>query len=235
MRPRRTCPPLDVTAQVENHRERKRAETTWCDNMRDAPRGTAQLRDAGRCDDLGTVDASMFAAWPRSHGGNAARVQFLTLEAAVSRLEVARILCPTDFSEESVAAVRCAASIAEAHAAELLLIHAVEPLPYPVEFGPLPAMLADAEPTLLKRSREQLESLRQKEIGSAVKCRTLAELGIPEHAICDTAKREKCDLIVLSTHGRSGLSHLLLGSVAERVLRFAPCPVLSIKPPARSS
>lgn len=152
----------------------------------------------------------------------------------MSKLTVARVLCPTDFSEESVAAVRCAASIAEAHDAELLLIHCVEPLPYPVEFGPLPAMLADAEPTLLKRSREQLESLRQKELRPNVKCRTLAELGVPEHAICEAATREKCDLIVLTTHGRSGLSHLLLGSVAERVLRFAPCPVLSIKPPTRT-
>jgi nucleotide-binding universal stress UspA family protein len=148
-------------------------------------------------------------------------------------LEIQRILCPVDFSNESVDALACAGKLAAHFGAELLIVHAVEPLPYPVEFGPLPALFTDAEPVLLKRSREQLEALRQKELGSLTNARTVVEVGIAEHAICEVAKREKADLIVLSTHGRSGLSHLLLGSVAERVLRFAHCPVLTIKPKPR--
>ncbi len=150
-----------------------------------------------------------------------------------SQLDVRRILCPVDFSNESLDALRCAGKIATAFGAELIIVHAVEPMPYPVEFGPLPALFTDAEPVLLKRSREQLESLRQKELATLQNCRTTVEVGIAEHAICEAGKREKVDLIVLSTHGRSGLSHLLLGSVAERVLRFSHCPVLTIKPSPR--
>jgi universal stress protein A len=144
-------------------------------------------------------------------------------------LRIRRILCPVDFSAESVHALRCAGEIARHFSSELLVVHAVEPIPYPVEFGPLPALLTDAEPMLIARSREQLESLRQKELSAEVNSRTAVEIGDPEHAICDAARREACDLIVLSTHGRSGLTHLLIGSVAERVLRFAHCPVLTIK------
>jgi universal stress protein A len=145
-------------------------------------------------------------------------------------LVVQRILCPVDFSNESVYALRYAAMLASHFEGELLIVHAVEPLPYPVEFGPLPALFTDAEPVLLERSREQLEALRKKEFPDAIAARTLVEVGVAEHAICECAKRESADMIVLSTHGRSGLSHLLLGSVAERVLRFAHCPVLTIKP-----
>jgi universal stress protein A len=148
-------------------------------------------------------------------------------------LEVQRIVCPLDFSPESVAGLRCAAAIAAKFGAELLVVHVIEPLPYPVEFGPLPALLADAEPTLVKQAREQLETLRSKELADLPNVRCLTELGIPEHTICEVAKRERADLVVLSTHGRSGLSHLLLGSVAERVLRSANCPVLTVKPPVR--
>lgn len=147
----------------------------------------------------------------------------------MSAIRVERILCPVDFSEEATHALRCAGELANHYDAELLVVHAVEPLPYPVEFGPLPALLTDAEPVLLTRAREQLEALRRKELGGVKKARTMVEIGVPEHAICDAAKRERCDLVVLSTHGRSGLSHLLIGSVAERVLRFAHCPVLTLK------
>lgn len=151
----------------------------------------------------------------------------------MSTLKIERILCPVDFSEESTHALRCAGEVAAHFGAEIIVVHAVEPLPYPVEFGPLPALLTDAEPVLLKRAKEQLESLRIKELGALPNSRVVVEIGIPEHAICEAAKRERCDLVVLSTHGRSGLSHLLIGSVAERVLRFAPCPVLTIKPKAK--
>jgi universal stress protein A len=151
----------------------------------------------------------------------------------MSALSIERILCPVDFSEESTHALRYASELAAHFGAEIIVVHAVEPLPYPVEFGPLPAILTDAEPVLLKRAKEQLEALRSKELGALPKSRVVVEIGVPEHAICEAAKRERCDLVVLSTHGRSGLSHLLIGSVAERVLRFAPCPVLTIKPKAK--
>lgn len=151
----------------------------------------------------------------------------------MSELRIERILCPVDFSEESTHALRYAGELAAHFGAEIIVVHAVEPLPYPVEFGPLPALLTDAEPMLLKRAKEQLEALRSKELGSLPKSYAVVEIGIPEHAICEAATRERCDLVVLSTHGRSGLSHLLIGSVAERVVRLAPCPVLTIKPKAK--
>jgi universal stress protein A len=63
----------------------------------------------------------------------------------------------------------------------------------------------------------------------------LVDIGVPYQRILETAKAEPVDLIVRATHGRTGLSHLVLGSIAERVARLAPCPVLTIRPPAQQT
>ena len=130
-----------------------------------------------------------------------------------------RILCPIDFSETSHIAFQHADRLAQASGAELLLLHAFEA---PESYDML-GQTRPADPTL----RTQLEGLRssspQVKVGHAV------HAGPPGEVICWFGEDQNCDLIVMGTHGRTGLKHLLMGSVAEHVLRHARCPVLVVR------
>jgi nucleotide-binding universal stress UspA family protein len=139
-----------------------------------------------------------------------------------------RILVATDFSEHGERAFQHAASLARLHGAALELLHAIfVPSLWALEGG-VPMSQALVE-DLIRSAQEQLEQragpLRQE--GLEVRCRVVEDL--PAAAICAVARAERVDLIALGTHGRRGVSHVLLGSVAERVLRLAPCPVLTVR------
>jgi nucleotide-binding universal stress UspA family protein len=143
-----------------------------------------------------------------------------------------RILVPTDFSEPSRSALRYGMAFAENFGAALHLLYVVEE-PYllpPGGEGYLPP--ADYPQQIEKVAREQMEQFipadwRQKH-GA-----TLAfQHGTPFVEIVRYARREQIDLIVMGTHGRGAIAHMLLGSVAERVIRKAPCPVLTVRPEA---
>jgi nucleotide-binding universal stress UspA family protein len=84
-----------------------------------------------------------------------------------------------------------------------------------------------------KWARQEVSNLAARLAKRGVKCNVLLEHGAPQERIVETAKRVKADLILMSTHGRTGLSHLMLGSVAERVVRTAPCAVLIVPHAAR--
>jgi universal stress protein A len=150
-------------------------------------------------------------------------------------MEIRQILAPTDFSEFSKQAVQCAYELAQTFGAKLLLLHVVELLVYPVEiFLPSPegtTLLDDLE----HQARLGLAQLLPKAEDGTVEvlCQTVG--GTPYLRIVEIAAAEKVDLIVMSTHGRTGLSHLVMGSVAERVVRMAPCPVLTIRPTAAAA
>jgi nucleotide-binding universal stress UspA family protein len=138
------------------------------------------------------------------------------------------VLVPTDFSDCSEAALRVALDLAAALGAKLRLLHVY----------PAPSLLFDpygiqpAEPVLLeapKAARERLE--REIEAASARGVETDGEVreGAPAPQILEEAREWKPDLIVMGTHGHTGLEHVLLGSVAERIVRLAPCPVLTVR------
>ena len=144
---------------------------------------------------------------------------------------VRRVLAPTDFSDSSKPAVRYAAEMAEKFGAELGLLHvvpdlamvlpdAVMPVPVP---GPDVAEMTAAARTALTGLASELGIAR---LNPTVEVR----VGSPATEIVEAAKDLKADLLCVSTHGRTGLAHLLLGSVAERIVRYAPCPVLTIRP-----
>jgi nucleotide-binding universal stress UspA family protein len=138
---------------------------------------------------------------------------------------VKTILHPTDFSERSDVAFRFACALARDYGARLVVLHVVE-LP-PVAFGEgvmIPSPAIEREPL-----REQL---RQR-LSESPEVRGEARLaeGDPAPAILRAAKDVSADLIVLGTHGRTGLGRLLMGSVAEQVVRKADCPVLTVKCP----
>jgi nucleotide-binding universal stress UspA family protein len=84
-----------------------------------------------------------------------------------------------------------------------------------------------------KWAKKEVENLVGRLAKRGVKCDALLEHGAAHDRIVDVAKRIHADLIVMSTHGRTGLSHAMMGSVAERVVRMAPCPVLIVRPPKR--
>jgi universal stress protein A len=140
-----------------------------------------------------------------------------------------KILVPVDFSAHSEQAVRMAASIARRYEALLDIIHVYEPLSYPLPEGyvmftqqQLETMFAEFD-RLLRLAKETAEA------AGASQVETHVRQGLAVSAICELAREGAYDLIVMGTRGRTGLGHLLLGSVAESVLRAAPCPVLTVK------
>jgi nucleotide-binding universal stress UspA family protein len=142
-------------------------------------------------------------------------------------IELRRILCPIDFSDHAARALRRARTLADWYGAELCLLHVYHVLPVsPLAPEMEPAgLLTDEYRTQLTREvvgfSESQGPFRRPPLTRVVE-------GTPAACILDAAREWPADLIVLGTHGRSGLPRLVLGSVAERVLRQAPCPVLTV-------
>jgi nucleotide-binding universal stress UspA family protein len=134
------------------------------------------------------------------------------------------ILHPTDFSERSAAAFRLACSLARDHGATLIVLHVTAPDVYLADGMYIP--LPPGQRLDLKR---RLEELRPEEGDVRVEHRLVE--GGPAPEILKVAAEVPCDLVVMGTHGRTGLGRLLMGSVAEEVVRKAPCPVLTVKEP----
>lgn len=140
-----------------------------------------------------------------------------------------QILVPIDFSDCSTAALEYGLALAEKLDAKVILLHVVEPAAYPENYLLTPATLDEANQNLMSAGRERLATLEQKAQGHGRPIETLVRMGRAQSEIPDTAKAIGADLIVLGTHGYSGLKHVLLGGTAERVVRHAPCPVLTVR------
>ena len=138
-------------------------------------------------------------------------------------MEIRHILAPTDFSEHATQAVTTAFELAQTFGAKLSLLHVIEVPVYAIEVA-LP--LEDLE----RDARRALARLLPEAAAAHVDVTRLVDMGVPYQKIVEMATAEEVDLIVMATHGHTGLSHLVLGSVAERVVRLAPCPVLTIRP-----
>jgi nucleotide-binding universal stress UspA family protein len=148
-------------------------------------------------------------------------------------IKLERILFPSDFSELSLHALAYARSFAEAYRAELHVIHVVdEAYQYWMALGPNSLPVGPTPEELVAASREEIEKFVKEHLGeSAARTKTAVLLGRPFMEIIRYARQNAIDLIVLGTHGRSGLKYALLGSVAEKVVRKSPCPVLTIRHP----
>jgi nucleotide-binding universal stress UspA family protein len=146
-------------------------------------------------------------------------------------LPVHTILHPTDFSEGSAFAFRLACALARDYDARLIVLHVAVP-PMPV-YGErlMTAVLPDAAQERLRESqlRQQLAQLHPKDVRVQVEHRLIE--GYPVAEILTVAKEERANVILMGTHGRTGLGRLLMGSVAEEVVRQAPCPVVTVKIP----
>ena len=150
-------------------------------------------------------------------------------------INIKNILVPTDFSDFSRYALNYAVAFAQAFGAKITLIHvtpereldSIRQVSTYFEPGQLENLLKERE----SEDRKQLEEFILAELKKGITVETIHKVGIPFLDIIKTAKQRGVDLIVIATHGRSGLSHMLFGSVAEKVVRQAPCPVLSIRHP----
>ena len=147
-------------------------------------------------------------------------------------MDIRHILAPTDFSDYSKKALSDALELAQTFGAKLSLLHVVEPPPYPIEGFVPPTMGADLLADLERQASAELAQVLPDAQEATVEVTRAVAIGSPSQKIVETAEAEHVDLILMATHGRTGLSHLLIGSVAERVVRTAPCPVLTIRPPA---
>ena len=148
-----------------------------------------------------------------------------------------RILWPTDFSPLADAALPHALKLAADGGAELVVLHV---LPMAALYA-IPEMAGAAWEQLERENRTvgkaELHRVTEDLRGQAPRLRVHCVLaqGVPFDQILRAAKRLRCDLIVLAPHGRTGLRHVLMGSVAENVVRRAPCPVLTVRPPRFTS
>ena len=153
-------------------------------------------------------------------------MQLAIAESRQLAFKIEKILVPVDFSECANKALQYAVPFAKQFDASLVLLYVVEP------YIPIPEMVTidcDLIATQMREGgQEQLSKLR-KTLGDDVKARTELRSGRPEFEIIQAAKDLDVDLIILSTHGRTGFAHVLLGSTTERVVRHAGCPVLVVR------
>jgi universal stress protein A len=143
---------------------------------------------------------------------------------ALPNFTLKQILVPVDFSECTEKALSYAVPFARQFGAILTLLHVVEPPYLPAsEMG----VLVDVETK--DDAQKELEALHARLVES-VRCQTMTRKGSAEHEIIDAAKELGSDLIILGTHGRTGVERLLMGSTAEKVVRRAGCPILIVRP-----
>jgi len=143
---------------------------------------------------------------------------------------IRRILHATDFSSASRAAFARAVEMAKTNRAELLLVHVMSPIVMPVGEGYISADVYNTiEASARAASLRQLKTLLARARKAGARARTLLLDGIAHERIVRAARTNRADVIVIGTHGRTGLAKLFLGSVAGRVLAIAHCPVLTVR------
>jgi len=147
--------------------------------------------------------------------------------------DIKKILVPIDFSDYSKSALKYAVNFCKNCQAEMILIYVVEPVIYPPDFSMGQIAIPSVNSEWDERARQELDKLAKEEIPSGMTVKTIIKTGKPFIEIIETAGELNVDLIIIATHGRSGMEHILFGSTAEKVVRKAPCPVLTLREPIK--
>ena len=150
-------------------------------------------------------------------------------------LPIKKICCPTDFSEPSLEALKAACEMAMHFSAELIMVHVVTPIPViPIHDDPTSFNLPLYEKEMEQSAEKALKKMQQEKVSSDIQSRTVVIQGDPATQIGNLADTDNMDIIVIATHGFTGWRKFMFGSVTEKVIRYANCPVLSIRvPPAQ--
>jgi nucleotide-binding universal stress UspA family protein len=150
-------------------------------------------------------------------------------------MEIKKILFATDFSENSRWALKYALSFAQKYEAKLHILHVIQQPAYPL--GMYAEISFDAMDKFNRNlsgiTEKEMQQLCQTDLGGFTNYEATILSGTPFLEIIRTAKEKEADLIVVGTHGRTGLDHVLFGSTAEKVVRKAPCPVVSVRLPGK--
>ncbi len=147
-------------------------------------------------------------------------------------MEIRKILVPVDFSDFSKKALDYAIEFSSKFNAKLYLIYVVEPQIYPADFT-MGQVIPTFDKDISKAAGDELLHLAKETIGQNIPYETIIKIGQPFYEIIETASEVNADLIIIATHGHTGMEHLLFGSTAEKVVRKAPCPVLTLRKPLK--
>lgn len=153
----------------------------------------------------------------------------LAPEGTASRSTIRRILVPTDASDESARILPLVEDLARVYDSEIVLCYIAAVYPDPAEYPVRTHLPTSAD------AREVVERFARRLSPNGPSVRTRVDFGLPETLIVQAAREEDVDLIAMTTHGRSGFARLVLGSVAESILRSSPCPTLIVRTPRRES
>jgi len=146
-----------------------------------------------------------------------------------SPIELRKILVPIDFSDYSKKALHYAIPFARQFKATINLLYVVEPTIYPADFSFGQIGMPNVENELRTKGEQELRELIANEIKGAVPAEAFVKVGLPFVEVVSFAKDEKIELIIVATHGHTGVEHVLFGSTAEKIVRKAPCPVLVVR------
>ena len=153
--------------------------------------------------------------------------------ATVNPLNLKHILVPVDFSDFSMDAIKYASELAKSWNAQITLLNVIEEAVLPTVYGVEPTSVFHAD-HLFKESTKMIENLKSKSLGDYEKVEAKVIIGHAAFSITEYANENDVDLIVIPTHGLTGLKRFLMGSVAEHVVRNAQCAVLTVKPYGKS-
>lgn len=150
-------------------------------------------------------------------------------QSAAAALQIRRILVPIDFSANSRRTLQAALPFATQFGAKIGLVHVIEPMIMPENLMLAVPELPGIGEDLLSDAQKRLDQLAEQEVPAENRLPSQVRVGRPFDEIIGAANEAKVDLIIISTHGYTGLKHVLMGSTAERVVRHATCPVLTFR------
>lgn len=140
-----------------------------------------------------------------------------------------KILVPIDFSDYSKMALDYAVEFAKKFNSQLFLIYVIEPIVYPSDFGLGQVPMSSIDMEIQSRAEDEMQKLINEKVPKETKVSWIIRVGKPFIEIINEAKEKDCDLIIIATHGHTGIEHILFGSTAEKVVRKSPIPVLVVR------
>lgn len=144
-------------------------------------------------------------------------------------LQVSKILVPIDFSDYSKMALDYAVEFAKKFNSQLFLIYVIEPIVYASDFGLGQVPISSIDMEIQSRAEDEMQKLINEKVPKETKVSWIVKVGKPFIEIINEAKERDCDLIIIATHGHTGIEHILFGSTAEKVVRKSPIPVLVVR------